>query len=161
MGNQSAFSWPLLVALCSTIQVPQPEAQRCPLKKVAQGFIKLICHGMFISRTLSELPAQVVLLSFGIMIESNLSKSCGHIVSLALATEIFTIPVLTPLAPAPSPHSNNSFGGDEPRSRKLDSSRIRQRPRDKSGHATTSAALGGNRQTGLKVEALGGMVGCH
>lgn len=79
MGNQSVFSWPLLVALCSTIQVPQPEAQRCPLKKVAQGFIKLICHGMFISCTLSELPAQVVVLLFGVMIKSTLSKNCGHI----------------------------------------------------------------------------------
>lgn len=65
MGNQSAFSWSLFTALCSTIQVPQPEAKRCPLKKVAQGFIKLICHGMFICCTLSELPAHVVVLPFG------------------------------------------------------------------------------------------------
>lgn len=70
VGNQSAFSWSLFTTLCSTIQVPQPEAKRCPLKKVAQGFIKLICHGMFICCALSELPAQVVVLPFGFMIKS-------------------------------------------------------------------------------------------
>lgn len=156
MGIQPTFNRALIKALCSTIRRATARSKRCPLKKVAQGFIKLICHGMFNCCTQSEVPAPTV-----VSRRPVLSTSCDHVVFVRLGNRDFHGPSVEAAPPAPRLHGNNSFGGDEPRSRKLESSRIRQgqgikagtRPLGSWGHLGSARREQAGR--GLRVEAWG------